>query len=137
VSGIAWPPSVEPENRKRNRAARADSDTAESNAGANRRSHPFLMELGTRRRSDMAMENYSKYQQSVIRNYYKNQDNVSLQRAQELLTDLYLSEGKKKEKVWDSLFNHLEKLGVPEDQLAHLRAAKNPELIAKLLEKKV
>ena len=85
----------------------------------------------------MAMENYSKYQQSIIKNYYKNQDNVSLQRAQELLTDLYLSEGKKREKVWDSLFTHLEKIGIPHDQLAHLRAENKPELIAKLLATKV
>jgi hypothetical protein len=85
----------------------------------------------------MAMENFSRYQQSVIRNYYKNQDNVSLQRAQELLTDLYLSEGKKKEKAWDSLFSHLEKLGVPADQITHLKEAKNPELVAQLIQKKL
>jgi hypothetical protein len=85
----------------------------------------------------MAMENFSRYQQSVIRNYYKNQDNVSLQRAQELLTDLYLAEGKKREKVWDSLFNHLEKLGVPANQITHLKEAKNPELIAQLIQKKL
>jgi len=38
----------------------------------------------------MPMENFSRYQQSVIKNFYKNRDAVSLQRAQELLTDLYL-----------------------------------------------
>jgi hypothetical protein len=85
----------------------------------------------------MAMENFSRYQQSVIRNYYKNQDNVSLQRAQELLTELYLTEGKKKEKAWDSLFSHLEKLGVPADQITHLKEAKNPELVAQLIQKKL
>jgi hypothetical protein len=85
----------------------------------------------------MAMENYTRYQQSIIRNHYKNQDNVSLQRAQELLTDLYLTEGKKKEKVWDSLFNHLEKIGIPAAQIAHLKEAKNPELVAKIIEKKL
>jgi len=46
----------------------------------------------------MAMENFSKYQQSIIKNYYKNRDDVSLQRAQELLTELYLAEGKKTRK---------------------------------------
>jgi len=85
----------------------------------------------------MAAENYSRYQQSVIRNYYSNKDNVSLQRVQELLTDLYLAEGKKLEKVWDSLFLHLERIGVPADQLAHLKEAKNPELIAQLIQKKI
>jgi len=85
----------------------------------------------------MAAENYTRYQQSVIRNYYNNKDNVSFQRAQELLTDLYLAEGKKREKVWDSLFVNLERIGVPPDQLKHLRESNNPELIAKLLEKKL
>lgn len=85
----------------------------------------------------MAMENYSRYQQSVIKNYYQNRDNVSLQRAQELLTDLYLAEGKKREKVWDSLFTHLERLGVPNDQMQYLKEKRSPELIAQLIQKKV
>jgi hypothetical protein len=80
------------------------------------------------------MENFSRYQQSVIKNYYKNRDAVSLQRAQELLTELYLAEGKKREKVWDTLFTNLERMGVPADQLEHLRKQRNPELVAKLIE---
>ena len=89
------------------------------------------------RDNSMAAENYTKFQQSVIRNYYNNKDNVSLQRAQELLTDLYLAEGKKREKVWDSMFMHLERIGVPADQLKHLKEQKNPELIAQLIQKKI
>jgi len=87
--------------------------------------------------TQMAAENYSRYQQSVIRSYYNNKDNVSFQRVQELLTDLYLAEGKKRDKVWDSLFMHLERIGVPADQIKHLKEAKNPELIAQLIQKKV
>ncbi|MCE2801509.1 MAG: hypothetical protein LW724_18400 [Planctomycetaceae bacterium] len=83
------------------------------------------------------MENYSRYQQSVIKNFYKNRDAVSLQRAQELLTELYLAEGKKKEKVWESLFTNLERMGVPADQIEHLRKVRNPELVAKLIEQKL
>ena len=85
----------------------------------------------------MASENYTRYQQSVIRNYYYNKDNVSLQRAQELLTDLYLADGKKREKVWESLFMHLERIGVPADQLKHLKESKNPEQVAQLIQKKI
>jgi len=85
----------------------------------------------------MPMENFSRYQQSVIKNFYKNRDAVSLQRAQELLTELYLAEGKKKEKVWDSLFTNLERMGVPADQIEHLRNTRNPELVAKLIEQKL
>jgi hypothetical protein len=54
-----------------------------------------------------------------------------------LLTELYLAEGKKREKVWESLFKNLERIGVPADQLEHLKAEKKPELIAALLEKKL
>ena len=83
----------------------------------------------------MPMENFSRYQQSVIKNYYKNRDAVSLQRAQELLTELYLAEGKKRDKVWDSMFTNLDRMGVPADQIEHLRKERNPELVAKLIEK--
>jgi hypothetical protein len=62
---------------------------------------------------------------------------VAFQRSQELLTELYLAEGKKREKVWESLFKNLERIGVPADQLEHLKAEKKPELIAALLEKKL
>ena len=85
----------------------------------------------------MAMENFTRYQQNVIKNYYQNRENVSFQRVQELLTDLYLSEGKKKEKVWESIFSHLEKMGVPPDQIEHIKQQKKPELIAQLIQKKV
>ncbi|MFN7289496.1 MAG: hypothetical protein ACK5YR_21960 [Pirellula sp.] len=85
----------------------------------------------------MAQENFTRYQQNVIKNYYQNRENVSFQRVQELLTDLYLSEGKKKEKVWESIISHLEKMGVPPDQLEHIKTQKKPELIAQLIQKKV
>ena len=84
----------------------------------------------------MAAENYSKYQQSVIKNYNNNKDSVSLQRAQELLTDFYLAEGKKREKLWESLFMHLERLDVPADQLKQMKESNNPELVAQLIQKK-
>jgi DNA polymerase III delta prime subunit len=85
----------------------------------------------------MAMENYSRYQQNIIKNFYKNRDDVAFQRAQELLTELYLCEGKKREKAWDSLFTNLERVGIPPDQIAHLKKERKPELIAQLLEKKL
>ena len=58
------------------------------------------------------MANYSKHQQRIIKNYYENRDAIALQRVQELVTELYLTEGKKREKHWKTVANHLEKLGV-------------------------
>jgi hypothetical protein len=81
------------------------------------------------------MAEYTKYQQKVIRNYYEHRDSIALQRAQELVTELYLTQGKKREKHWESLELHLGKLGVKPDVIAHLRAQDKPELVATLVKK--
>jgi hypothetical protein len=81
------------------------------------------------------MAEYSKYQQKVIKRYYENRDVIALQRAQELVTELYLTAGKKREKHWDSLALHLGKLGVKPDVIAHLRCEDKPELVATLIKK--
>jgi hypothetical protein len=91
----------------------------------------------SRKATTMAMENFTRHQQGIIRSYYQNRDTVSFQRVQELLTDIYLAEGKKKEKLWDSMFNHLEKLGVPADQINHIKTKRDPELIAQIIQKKI
>ncbi|MEZ6135575.1 MAG: hypothetical protein R3C53_11765 [Pirellulaceae bacterium] len=85
----------------------------------------------------MSEKNFSKYQQNVIKRYYDNRDAIGLQRAQELITELYLTEGKKRQKVWDSLAKNLEKAGVPASQIAHLREQDNPELVANLITGKI
>ncbi len=84
----------------------------------------------------MAMENYSRYQQSVIKRFYEHRDNIALQRAQEQVTELYLTEGKKRQKIWEALAKNLEKLGVPAEQIANLQTNDNPETVAKLLQEK-
>jgi hypothetical protein len=81
------------------------------------------------------MAEYSKYQQKVIKRYYENRDTIALQRAQELITELYLATGKKRQKHWDSLALHLGKLGIKPDVIAHLRSEDRPELVATLIKK--
>jgi hypothetical protein len=83
------------------------------------------------------MAEFTKYQQKVINNYYENRDTLALQRVQELVTELYLAEGKKRLKHWDSLALHLGKLGVKPDVVAHLRQQDKPELVATLVNKLV
>ena len=79
------------------------------------------------------MTKYSKHQQRIIKNYYENRDAIALQRVQELITELYLAEGKKREKHWKSLANHLEKLDVKPATIEHLVSQDNPELVANLV----
>ena len=81
------------------------------------------------------MAQYSKYQQNIIKNYYNNREGIALQRVQELVTELYLAEGKKRAKLWDSLPSHLEKLGVKPQEIKHVVAEEKPELVAKLVER--
>jgi hypothetical protein len=81
------------------------------------------------------MAERTKYQQNIIRNYYDNRENISLQRAQEIITELYLSEGKKREKYWKSLSSHLLKLDVKQQTIDHLVKQDDPQVAAKLIEK--
>ena len=80
------------------------------------------------------MAKHSKYQQSIIRNYYQNKGAIGLQRLSELVTDLYLAEGKQRERIWKNITAALEKLDVPAKQVKHLVEQDNPSLIAKLVE---
>lgn len=79
------------------------------------------------------MAEYSKFQQKAIKNFYDNREAIALQRAQELITELYLTEGKKREKHWKNLAGHLEKLGVKPPVIDHLIQQDNPELVANLI----
>ena len=81
----------------------------------------------------MGMENYTKYQQGIIKRYYENFDQITWQRLSELVGDLYLAEGKKREKLWQTAATHMEKLGVPKDRVATLLAKKDPTLLANLV----
>ena len=45
---------------------------------------------------------YSKHQQKLIKNYSENREAISLQRLSELVTELYLAEGKARERQWKS-----------------------------------
>ena len=80
------------------------------------------------------MPERSKYQQKIIKNYYENRSAISMQRLQELVTELYLAEGKKRERQWKLIEGHLEKIGMKPDRIAQLVEKDDPALIAKLVE---
>jgi len=79
------------------------------------------------------MAEYSKHQQKVIKRFYDNREAISLQRLQELVTELYLCEGKKLERQWKSLVLHLEKLEIPKQRIDHLVERQDPALVAELV----
>jgi hypothetical protein len=77
--------------------------------------------------------NYTPYQQKIIKRYYDNQAPLQQQRLAELVTDLYLAEGKKKEKLWESAATAMQKLGVPQSRIDHLLRQRNPALVAEVV----
>ena len=79
------------------------------------------------------MAERSKYQQNIIKNYYENRESISLQRAQELVTELYLSEGKKRQKYWKTLEGHLLKFEVKQQTIDNLIKQDDPQLAAQLI----
>lgn len=81
----------------------------------------------------MGMEDYTKHQQKIIKRYYDNFDQIALQRLSELVGDLYLAEGKKRDKLWQSAVGLMEKLAVPRDRVDHIFEKKDPEMLARLV----
>ena len=77
--------------------------------------------------------NYSAYQQKIIKRYYHNLDGIALQRLAELAGELYLAEGKKKQRAWDAAASAMQKLGVPQARIDHLLEQANPGLVAELV----
>ena len=77
---------------------------------------------------------HSKYQQRIIKNYYQNRGAISLQRLSELVTELYLAEGKARERQWGYIVGALEKLGISQERIEHLKKKDDPKLLAKLVE---
>jgi len=79
------------------------------------------------------MAKRSSYQQRVIKDYYQNRDAIMLQRLGEMVTDLYLAEGKRRESIWKRVAGALEKLEVPAKRIEHVVQSDNPALVAALV----
>jgi hypothetical protein len=79
------------------------------------------------------MNKRTRYQDRIIRNYYQNQGAIALQRLGELVTELYLAEGKKRASAWKRVTAALEKLQVPQSRIDHLVKQDNPALVAQLV----
>jgi hypothetical protein len=79
------------------------------------------------------MDNYTKHQQGIIKRYYQNIDQITWQKLSDLVGDLYLAQGKKRDKLWQTAAKHMEKLEVPKDRIANILEKKDPEMLARLV----
>ena len=82
---------------------------------------------------DKKPRNHTPYQEKIIKRYYGSQSSILLERLAELVGELYLAEGKKKEKAWKNAAAAMEKLEVPASRIEHLMKQQNPSLVAELV----
>lgn len=80
------------------------------------------------------MAERSSYQKNIIKRYYDNRGAIGLQRLSELVTELYLAEGKGRAQCWKRIRGALEKLEVPASRIDHLVESDDPQLVAKMVE---
>ncbi len=79
------------------------------------------------------MADLTPYQQKIVKRYYQNFDSIKYQRLSELATELYLAEGKKRDRLWAQVEQSLRKLEFPETRIAHLLEKRDPALLVGIL----
>ena len=79
------------------------------------------------------MADFSPYQQKIIKRYYRNFDSIQHQRLSELITDIYLAEGKKRDRLWTQVESMLAKLEFPAARIAHLMEKRDPAMLTGIL----
>lgn len=83
--------------------------------------------------SEQKPRDYTPHQQKIIRRYYDNLGAIKGQRLAELAGELYLAQGKKKEKLWEQAADAMAKVGVPKSRIEHVLKQRNPALLAELV----
>jgi hypothetical protein len=81
----------------------------------------------------MAERDRTPYQQKIIKRYYQNYDAIQAQRLSELVTEVYLAEGKKRERIWKQIGAILTKLEFPAARVEHLLSKQDPGLLPGIL----
>lgn len=79
------------------------------------------------------MADYTPHQKNIIRRYYEHSDELAFQRLSELVADLYLAEGKKRDRLWANAAAALDKVGVSKEKAAAIVEAKDAAGLAELL----
>lgn len=79
------------------------------------------------------MPEFTPYQQKVIKRYYDNKEIIQRQRLGELVSELFLAQGKKRQRAWESAIKALQELGIPRSRIDHLLKQDNPALLAEVV----
>jgi hypothetical protein len=80
----------------------------------------------------MARE-YSDYQKKIIKRFYDNRDDIDSRKLSEITSDLYLAEGKKKDRLWKQASETMVRLNVPPSRVAHVLKTADPAILAEVV----
>jgi hypothetical protein len=81
----------------------------------------------------VTLAEHTPYQRKIIERYYKNLDAITFQRLSEIVTELYLSQGKKRDRLWTQVAESLRRLEFSEMRIAHLMQTRDPTLLVAIL----
>lgn len=76
---------------------------------------------------------HSPYQKKIIQRYYSNLESIGLTKLQELASEIYLAEGKKRDRLWKQVEASLTKLSLPPKRIEHILSKRDPKLLAELV----
>ncbi len=81
----------------------------------------------------MAKRDLSAYQQKIVKRYYENADTITITKLQELVTEIYLAEGKKADALWKRAHDHLKKTSIKPHVVEGVVANRDVKKLAELL----
>jgi hypothetical protein len=84
-------------------------------------------------KESVRVADHTPYQRKIIKRYYQNLDAITFQRLSELATDLYLAEGKKRDRLWIRVEESLRKMEFPDARIALLLQKRDPALLVGIL----
>lgn len=79
------------------------------------------------------MPDYSDHQKKIIKRFYDNREQLDEQRLAELVTNLYLAEGKKRAKLWETAREILTRMKVPASRIEHIMTTADPAILAEIV----
>jgi len=81
----------------------------------------------------VADREYSSFQKKVISRYYDNREQIDAQKLSELVTNLYLADEKKRDKMWARAEDLMTRLKVPASRVKHIIEKADPAILAEVV----
>ena len=80
------------------------------------------------------MADRTPYQDAIIQRYYENLDHTAAQKGLDLVSDLYLATGKKRDSLWKRAAAAMSNLGIKQEVIDAVVQSDSPERLLKVLQ---